>query len=154
MEHQVRKDYDTELKAVMAYLFVGPSKKYHVEDIARKLHMEYIDFYPYVTGKRNIPIELLVRLTEVTCDTIFFDTAFAGTKLQFGFVGTLHPHTKDIIREAMEAFEASGYVAGELKGKDLTEMRQEERTRLHTYVSRAINEMKDVQNVLNESFKG
>lgn len=76
--------FDEELKGVLIYVFIT-MRKYDIGKIASQLNMEYNDLYAYISGRRTMPITLLLRITETTGDRIFFDTIFAGSNIRWNF---------------------------------------------------------------------
>ncbi|TAK59405.1 MAG: hypothetical protein EPO24_07660 [Bacteroidetes bacterium] len=151
-QYKTYRKHDEELIGMLQYIFIT-TKKYSVEKTARDLNMEYNDLYAFVSGNRTMPATLLVKLTVYLNDVIFFDTITGGTPLRVEFEKHQREHSLDLVKEALDVYEASGDFSKALKvycadGK----LTQEERMKIHTSISRMINELKDVQDVLNNSF--
>ena len=142
--------WDEELVGMLQYVFIT-QRKHDIAQTAKKLGMGYNDLYAFVSGRRTMPPQLLVRLTEVTNDMIFLDTVFKGSNISCDWVNVPRNHSGDIVRETLEAGEAIGALQGTLhKALADSNISDAERRDLLNRTRKAIDELNDVQQVLTK----
>ncbi len=64
--------WDDALVGVLKYLFIS-TRKYDIDEVARKMGMEYDDLYAFVSGRRTMPAPALFKLVSVTHEMLFMD---------------------------------------------------------------------------------
>jgi hypothetical protein len=80
------------------------------------MNLDYHDLYPYVTGKRTMPTELLRGITEATHDKVFLDVAWAGSKLNWEWKEPkTGEHQHDVVLASLNIAERIVNLTQELK---------------------------------------
>jgi hypothetical protein len=110
-----RKIWDEQLIGMLQYLFITVGK-HDLRKVAQKMNLDYHDLYPYVTGKRTMPTELLRGITEATHDKVFLDVAWAGSKLNWEWKEPkTGEHQHDVVLASLNIAERIVNLTQELK---------------------------------------
>jgi hypothetical protein len=110
-----KKVWDEQLIGMLQYLFITVGK-HDLRTVAQKMNLDYHDLYPYVTGKRTMPTEVLRGITEATHDKIFLDVAWAGSPLVWEWKERKAPeHQQDVVLASLNIAERIVNLTQELK---------------------------------------
>jgi hypothetical protein len=108
------KKWDEQLIGMLQFLFITAGK-HDLRRVAHAIGMDYNDLYPYITGRRTLPTELLRKIVETTRDKVFLDVAWAGSPVRWEWREVAIDRDRDAVLHALEVADKIVQLTGELR---------------------------------------